>query len=293
MTEKAAGSRGPAERKPKRKSRQAAVSTADGDLAVVLSAVEALSPTYLRSLRQYFEKIQERKPGELVVLADVPGSHVGEKIVLATPNTSKHERILNFSVEPKALAGNLLTIKIGERENTGPVAIALSPSGSDDSASDETGHRFLDLADVNGEAQTVPQFTRAKLRAMEPEVKLRRAFESIRNRMLREGLSTPEAASRLGLTPEGTRRKAARGDLLALKLGRDYRFPRWQFEDRNADGIVRGVSDVIKVSVLDPLELAAWFETKMEALEGRSPVEALASGDLEDVIAAAEAAGVS
>ncbi len=251
--------------------------------------IETLPSAYLKSLRRYFEKVEKRRPGELIVLADVPGGRIDEEIVVATPRTSAQEQVLSFSVRPESLAAKSLTIEIGKRTTSGPVAIAYTPSDSR-----RTARCVIDSGGVAISEEPLRRGTsNAKARAREPEVRLRQAFDSIRNRLLREGLSTPEVADRLMLTQEGVRKKAGRGDLLALKLGRDYRFPRWQFEDRAADGVVRGVREVLRASVLDPLELAVWFETKMEALEGRSPLEALASGDVENVVAAAEAAGVS
>jgi hypothetical protein len=122
---------------------------------------------------------------------------------------------------------------------------------------------------------------------------LNERFATIRNRLLSEGFSTPDAARELSLSPEGIRQKAARRELLALKLGRDYRFPRWQFKGDAPDGIIPGLRDVLAASVLPPLELAVWFESKMAALDDRTPIEAIESGDLDDVVAAAEAAGVS
>jgi len=122
---------------------------------------------------------------------------------------------------------------------------------------------------------------------------LRERFESVRMRLLREGLTTTEAAARLGMTVDGLRKKAMRGELLALKLGRDFRFPAWQFASDTPDGIIAGVRDVLAVTALAPIELAAWFEAETPALDNRTPVDALRSGHARDVVSAARGAGVT
>jgi hypothetical protein len=126
-----------------------------------------------------------------------------------------------------------------------------------------------------------------------PGEEMRERFEAIRNRIMDEALSTAEVSRRLRISGEAIRKRLSRKELFGLKLGRDYRFPAWQFDPRSESGVVTGVYQVLEVTVLDPLELAYWFENPMEALEGLSPIDALRAGNLEDVIAAAEAAGVT
>jgi excisionase family DNA binding protein len=219
--------------------------------------IHELPLSYLRTVHQYLEKVRRRKPDEVIILADVPEGHSGDEIVVAAPRTSKQKQIFSFAVTPRSRAAESLTLVLTDTRDAVPAEIAQA-------ALDRRAGRVL-----------------------------AEQFATIRNRLLNEGLSTPEAAKQLSLSQEGIRKKAARKELLALKLGRDYRFPRWQFTHDSADGIIPGLREVLHASVLDPLELAAWFESEMEALGDRTPIEAIQSGDLDDVVAAAEAAGVS
>jgi len=113
--------------------------------------------------------------------------------------------------------------------------------------------------------------------------------------LLAQGLTTQAAAKRLGVTDARVRQRIDAGTLLAMRYGRGWRLPSFQF---TADGEVPGWGVVCRELPTDasPVALAQWFalpqddlvvgddETPVSPrqwlLEGRppGPVAALAAG---------------
>ncbi len=103
-------------------------------------------------------------------------------------------------------------------------------------------------------------------------------------------LTVEQVAQHLGLTRQGVDKRRRTGRLLALSTGRrGYAYPSWQFQ---ADGVIPGFERVLKeLSVSDPWMQAAFFLSSDSSLGGRTPLDALEMGDLENVSRAARAYG--
>lgn len=115
-----------------------------------------------------------------------------------------------------------------------------------------------------------------------------------RDALLDGAVGTTEAAERLHLTRQGVVERIKRGDLLALRAGKRYRLPPWQFDARSEDGIVAGLPQVLHVLTVSPLAKASWLTRPSPYLDGETPLTALAHGDMVTVVAearAVEAAG--
>jgi len=151
------------------------------------------------------------------------------------------------------------------------------------------------LADVpRGAGHEVALTFRLDAKTDDPTEGPGQRFEAFRHRVLDEGLTTAAVARKLRITNEAVRQRVGRKELFGLKVGRDYRFPPWQFDARTSQGVLPGLFEILAVSILDPIELVAWFEHHNTALDGLTPIEALRRPEmLEDVVAAAEAAGVT
>lgn len=123
---------------------------------------------------------------------------------------------------------------------------------------------------------------------------LQRAFGA-RRELLRETLTVSQVAELLGSgrqTPHACRKA---GRLLAVRDGGRWRFPVWQFDPAAPDGVIAGLPGVLRAlrGRLTELARVSWFLTPKPLLDGRTPLEALKAGDIDDVIAEAASVGAS
>jgi excisionase family DNA binding protein len=222
------------------------------------------------ALHDYIDAVSNRKPREVVILADLHSPHAPRAFTVRAKSAdsvgSVHERSqsnspLTFAIRSTRGSADILYVDLEEPGSAVSMPIA-------------------DLAEfLSSETRSVGE--------LDP------ALDDIRNYILRHSYSTQEAATRLGVTPQAVRKKAESKKLLGIKMGRDYRFPDWQFSSKTASGIIGRLEKVLAKNILDPLELGSWFVRKSDALEGMTPFEALDAGNVDDVVAAAEAAGVT
>ncbi len=114
-----------------------------------------------------------------------------------------------------------------------------------------------------------------------------------RNALLADALSTTDAGRMLHLTRQGVTERIKRGDLLAVRAGRSYRLPPWQFDGAAADGLVPGLPAVLHVLAVSPLAQASWLTRPSPYLDGETPLAALKEGNVETVVAEARAVGAA
>lgn len=98
-----------------------------------------------------------------------------------------------------------------------------------------------------------------------------------------ESASLEDAASILGVTPDDARRAAQERTLYAFEMGGRLRFPLWQFDIRESDSRLRGLTDVIRIVGPDRHWLAVngLMKTPQEFLIGygrHTPYEWLRTG---------------
>ncbi|WP_262032014.1 hypothetical protein [Microvirga sp. Mcv34] len=104
------------------------------------------------------------------------------------------------------------------------------------------------------------------------------------------GLLTPQAVASLLNSPEQLveeRHKA--GEIVAVRAGEDYGYPACQF---GPDGMLQGLSDALAVMPMraDWMRLE-WLLVPDDALDGRSPLQALKAGRIDEVLDVARGQG--
>lgn len=114
-----------------------------------------------------------------------------------------------------------------------------------------------------------------------------------RRTLLADSLTAPQVAALLGTSRQTPHDRARAGTLLAARDGGIVRFPAWQFDAGSPDGVIPGLPAVIRaLGTTPPLSKIAWFVTP-KALLGRTPLDALKGGDLQEVLLAAQTFAVS
>jgi len=123
---------------------------------------------------------------------------------------------------------------------------------------------------------------------------LKRAFAE-RKRLLRNALTVRDVAELLGSGRQTPHDRLKAGGLMGIKDRGQWRFPAWQFDAGGPDGVVAGLPDALRElrGPLSDLARIRWFITEKPLLGGRTPIEALLDGDLDDVVAEARAVGAS
>lgn len=100
-------------------------------------------------------------------------------------------------------------------------------------------------------------------------------------------LSSDDIASRLGMTRQGVDKRRRKGELLALQgERRGYVYAGWQIGENGR--VVPGLNEVLAVLPGGPWTQYRFFVTRHGSLGDRTAADALRSGDLEAVLAAAE-----
>lgn len=280
------------------------------DLAELFAALESVDSTTRTSVHLYLDA-KRKASDKIVVLAAIPDGLAGQDIVLAARAPAEGSP-MNFTVTPERTEGGRMVVDMRTSPNE---PIAITHSTTDASTA-------LYRVDERGDGSVAPAPTSelsvaldAILRAIETsagpaaadgarrgahvedpdldyEQLLRDRVAAFRKEVGDKGYSTKEAADVLGVTSlEAVRARVARKGLLGIKINSDFRYPRWQFDQTSGDGVIKGLSEVLSVANLSALELAAWFETPINALGGKTPERALRDGEITAVRAAAEAAG--
>ena len=114
-----------------------------------------------------------------------------------------------------------------------------------------------------------------------------------RQELLQDSLSAVEVARLLGVCRQTPHDRVKSGALLAVREKGGLRFPRWQFDPNGPDGILAGFPAVLKALAVAPLAKTSWFTRPSPYLEGRTPLQALHSGEVERLITLARAVGVN
>lgn len=117
---------------------------------------------------------------------------------------------------------------------------------------------------------------------------LRRQYHA-RRAVTDASLTRTEAAELLDVSEQAVLDRLKTGDLVGLKKGREWRLPAWQFHADTETGFLPGLSQVGAVFHGGAVSLTEWAQTPNKDLEGTTPADALAAGQVEDVVRAAHA----
>ena len=117
-----------------------------------------------------------------------------------------------------------------------------------------------------------------------------RAF-TLRQALLADALTAPEAARLLGTSRQTPHDRARSKTLLAVPDSGVLKFPAWQFDAAGPHGVVPGLPEVLRALALPPLSQARWLTLPNAQLQNRTPLEELRRGRAQRVTALARAVG--
>jgi hypothetical protein len=96
-----------------------------------------------------------------------------------------------------------------------------------------------------------------------------------------------EVAHALGKSDQAVSAMLERGSLLGLKEGREWRIPVWQLDADRPAGVLPGLAEVARAYRDGIVSLSEWVQRPNPDLDGATPRQVLASGDVARVVAAA------
>ncbi len=112
--------------------------------------------------------------------------------------------------------------------------------------------------------------------------------EENRARLLRESVSAAEAGRLTGRSRQAVERQRRNGDILALRVGRQWRYPAWQLDVDGPGGLVPFLPEVVARLFRSPAGAAAWLTAPRPELDGDTPLRRLERRDTEPVLRLAE-----
>lgn len=113
---------------------------------------------------------------------------------------------------------------------------------------------------------------------------LERAF-AVRTKVLAASLTRRQAADLLSVSDQAVTDKIASGDLIAVKQGREWRLPAWQFDADAGQGFLPGLSRLHHAFPGGVVSLTIWATSSNVELGGRAPADLLAEGEVDRVLA--------
>ncbi len=115
--------------------------------------------------------------------------------------------------------------------------------------------------------------------------------EENRARLLQESVSAAEAGRLTGRSRQAVERQRHDGRILALRVGRQWRYPAWQFDVDGPGGVVPCLPEVVARLFRSPAGAAAWLTAPRPELDGNTPLSRLQRRDAEPVLRLAEQLG--
>lgn len=112
-----------------------------------------------------------------------------------------------------------------------------------------------------------------------------------RREILAGAVTASEVAALLGTSRQTPHDRVRARTLLAVMDNGALRFPLWQFDPQGSDGVLAGLTQVLKSLQVSDFAKAAWFMRPNPLLDGLTPAEALRHGMLERVLADAMVVG--
>ena len=112
-----------------------------------------------------------------------------------------------------------------------------------------------------------------------------------RVRLLGESVGAAEAGRLTGRSRQAVERQRRDGRILALRVGRRWRYPAWQFDTDGPGGVVPRLSEVVALLHLSPAGAGHWLRRPRPELGGETPIRLLRHRDPEPVLRLAERLG--
>lgn len=111
-----------------------------------------------------------------------------------------------------------------------------------------------------------------------------------RQAVIDDSVSRRDVADALGKSDQAVSAMLERQALVGLKLGREWRIPRWQMAPGLATGIVPGVRELATAYLDGVVSLSEWVRLPNPDLGGTTPRDALLHGAIDAVVVAARTA---
>lgn len=112
-----------------------------------------------------------------------------------------------------------------------------------------------------------------------------------RARLLADCISSREAGELTNRSRQAIEKQRREGNVLALPVGRELRYPQWQFDVDSPRGVVTGLDQVLRNLHLSPFGAARWLTTPKSELEEKTPIELLRRRRTERVVDLSEQHG--
>jgi len=109
-----------------------------------------------------------------------------------------------------------------------------------------------------------------------------------RLRFLRDCVSAEEAGRLTGRSRQAIERQRRAGRMVALRVGRRWRYPVWQLDADASGGVLPGLLEHLRLS---PAGAALWLTTPASELDGRAPIQLLRNHERDRVVHLAEQQG--
>jgi hypothetical protein len=127
-----------------------------------------------------------------------------------------------------------------------------------------------------------------KIRA---QVQADQGVETSRTMVLSESLSAEEAAEKSGRSRQNLEAMRRKGQALALRVGQQWRYPAYQFDQDAVGGILPGIREVLASRSMSPAGVALWLILPAPVLKDARPIDLLRQGRTREVVQAAEELG--
>lgn len=114
-----------------------------------------------------------------------------------------------------------------------------------------------------------------------------------RRLLLSNSIGAVEAAEMLGVSKQTIHDRIREGKLIGIIDANVMKLPIFQFDPEGPNGVVSGLSEVLKEMNGNMLGKISWLISKNMILENKSPIEILKSGDIKRVLSEARSAGVA
>ncbi|MCP4664458.1 MAG: helix-turn-helix domain-containing protein [bacterium] len=105
-----------------------------------------------------------------------------------------------------------------------------------------------------------------------------------RLRLLRDCVSAEEAGRLTGRSRQAIERQRRAGRMVALRVGRRWRYPVWQLDADASGGVVLGLAEVLEHLRLSPAGAAWWLTAPASELDGRAPIQLLRNHESDRVV---------
>ena len=112
-----------------------------------------------------------------------------------------------------------------------------------------------------------------------------------RQDLLKDALTAPQVAKLLNVSRQTPHDRLKKNALIAVQDNGIWKFPVWQFDASGADGVIPGLSEVLKVLNVPDLSKISWLTQGNRAFDGKTPVDALKDGRKDKVVCEARSVG--